>query len=337
LEELAVNLREVTPGGRPKGYSAYRPRGGNVVTATRILDIYAEMEACDALPLGPRQTGYRLKERFPGEYTKTDFKTIEQIVKRLQQAGKLPWAWVADASRVDLDPGGWDDTADYLAGLPPYFRDLRKGQPVVVEIYAETRETLPLIARVAHERGVRVYSGGGSAGPGLAIKVAARAVVRSRERGQATHLFGIADFDVAGIENVLRPHIEHISAFLYGTDSRSDAVITGGDDTTVSFEHLALTPEQALDLTETDEDRDRVREYLDSGSNLWDRDLRWLADAQKIETEALDPVRLRDLVVAVIESVIDTKVLDEIRAVGESEAARLKLSIQRLRTEAGGL
>ena len=345
-----LDLRSIRPGGdRPKGFAPYAPRGQNAVTEQRTLDLYAEMSAADALPLGPRQCAYRLKERFPGEYAKhgedgaTSFRMVERIVMRLQQARRLPFAWVADASSVVAAPGGWADPGDYLANLPNYERDLRQRQPVVVEIYAEARETLPLIRRVAAERGVLVYSGGGSVGPGLAYRVAGRAVTRAVKHGQSTLLLGIADLDLAGIRNVLRPHVENLAAFLHGTTEGAVVVAAAAEENgppltlaaTVAsgtFGHLALTPEQALalDLIETEADREAVSAFVASGTNLWSRDLDLLDGVQKIETEALDPRDLRDLVATALDDVIDAEALDAVRAQADAEREELAVGLDAL-------
>jgi hypothetical protein len=346
---VSYDLRSVVPGGdRPKGFAPYAPRR-HVLTVERIIGLYEEMEAGDALPMGPRQCGYRLKERYPGEYAKAggagvvSFESLERIIMRLQQEEKLAFEWVADASAAASVIGGYHDPGHYLRSLPDYERDPRQDQPVVVEIYAEARETLPLIERVAGDRGVRVYSRGGSAGPGLAYRVAARAVRRAVAWGQSTHVLGIVDFDLAGIRNVLRPHVEQLSAFTYGTDPRGHdedgtVLVVAHDGQTMNsvgtatlrFEHLLLTPEDALGIVETDHDRQRIEEYLASGKDLWSRDLELLDGVRKIETEAFDPRELRERVVTAIESVLDLQVLQEVRERGEQEARVISRGLRAL-------
>jgi hypothetical protein len=64
---------------------------------------------------------------------------------------------VSDASAVTHDPGGWDDMAGFLRQVPGFYqRDLRSGQPVVIEVITETKETLGLISRLGAERGERL-------------------------------------------------------------------------------------------------------------------------------------------------------------------------------------
>jgi hypothetical protein len=315
------------------------PRDGfRKVLVPRIIDLYEQMEEADALPLGPRQSGYRLKETFGDEeYPKTTFKQIEDTVKRLGQAGQIPWPWIADASSVVLDPGGFDDPEEFLREMAKrYGRDLRQGQAIVMEIYAEASETLPLIKRIAHERGVLVYGGSGSTGPNLAHKSSVRAVRRAVEHGQDTLLAGICDFDLAGVKNVLQPHVENVASFLYPIEARNtDRLVVAwpdadGEPTTIlgtdagaSFQHLALTPEQALPLLDDPADRRAVEAYIGSGGDIWSRSTQLLQGVPKIETEALDPRRLRELVIAAIDSTIDTKVLEEVKQTSLAEQERL--------------
>jgi hypothetical protein len=321
-----IPLRHIRPGGRPKGFAPYEPSDPwRQLTVARILETYQRIADAQALPLGPRQVGYRLSMQWPGDYDKDDFKRIEELVKRLGQASAIPFSWIADAGSVTHLAPGVADVETYAEAVPDGFvLDRRVGQPLVIEIYAETRETLPLIRRVAHERGVTVYSGGGSKGPNLAVRVADRAVRRAVEHGQSTLILGICDFDIPGIRNILRPHIEHLAAFLYG-EKQLAAPYGDGDsraieetEATVEFEHLALTPEQALEFVEGKFSRQPILKYLASGDDLWTRDLKLLDGAPKVETEALDPVVLRTTVIDAIESRLDLAVL---RAAEKTQAA----------------
>lgn len=328
-------LYTINPNGSgvPKGLVPYTPYAKTKPTVTRILDLYHRLHEADALPVGPRTVGYRLKETYVGEYTKDDFGRIEKIVKRLAQSGQIPWEWISDASAVTFESWGWSDPSSFLSGVHRRYRRDRTGrQATVVEVYSEARESSALIRQVCADRGVTAYSGGGSCGPNLARKVADRALDRAVDHGQSTVILGVCDFDQPGIRGVLRPHIEHVAAFLYGTDPKNSHVLASGGiavedtDATVSFEHLALTPEMARDLAETDRDRDRIDAYIGSGRDIWDRDLDLLDGVQKIETEAVDPVHLRDQVVQAIEDIIDLEQLE--RVVGEERAERDHLESQ---------
>jgi hypothetical protein len=78
------------------------------------------------------------------------------------------------------------------------------------------------------------------------------------------------------------------------------------------------------DETLDEDDAGLIEEYIDSGTDLWDRDLDLLDGAPKIETEALDPVDLRNLVQTAIKERLD---LHALRGVEElQEAGREWLS-----------
>jgi hypothetical protein len=303
------------------------------------------MRVARALPMGPRQAGYRLKEAYPGDYVKeqTDklnrsqrtFADVGDWIVFLQQSGDLPWDDVADASAVTQLPGGVEDVPTFLQSIHEYYGpDLRLGQPTVVEVYTEAKETLPLIHRVAAERGVAVYSGSGSAGPNFACRVAVRALERAYHT-QSTLILGICDFDPAGIKNVLRPHVEHLAAFLYGNQPRNNRVLgysgTRMDELVAHawFQHIAVTPELALGLIEPG-DQQPVRSYIESGSGLWDRDASLLAGVRKVELEAIHPVELRQLVTDAIDDVIDAMALKERQDAGDKDRDRLEDALGQL-------
>jgi len=330
-----ISLTAISPSAKsdtdvPKGFASYRPYAKTKLLVDRIMGVYELLRDQDALPAGPRTVGYRLSEIYRGDYTKADFSNIERVIKRLNQSGMLPFDYVADASSVTYEADGWDGPVEFLRDAHTLFgRDRREGQPVVPEVACEARGTLGLILRLGQDRGVTVYSGGGSCGPGFARRVASRALIRAVEHSQDTLILGLGDFDQAGIKNIMRPHIEHVSAFLYGTAGNPRVLAHQGKtmaDTgcDVRFRHLGLTPEMALEHAETAElsaaDCDGIAAYAASGTGLWDRDLSLLDGVAKFELEALDPAGLRDLLVAVLDGdVLDTDELDRIEAEEETQ------------------
>src|SRR5262249_48779046 len=157
--------------------------------------------------------------------------------------------------------------------------------------------------------------GRGSGGPDLARKVATRIWERCWEQGedgraqlQRTLLLGVGDLDLAGVRNVMRPHVEHVGAFLLGfaerafpqrdKDERRQLV---GE--MLGFQRVAVTPAQAIALDLPDVDNDALRAYGESGGDDWSRDLKLLTE--KVEVEALGPQRLREAVTEAIEDALD--------------------------------
>ena len=180
--------------------------------------------------------------------------------------------------------------------------------------------------------GHSVSSGSESSGPGFARKVASRALRRAVEYGQDTLILGLGDFDQYGIRNIMRPHIEHVAAFLYGTAGNKKVLSYQGKQmadtgSSVSFRHLGLTPEMALAQAETaglrQADQEAIAAYAASGTGLWDRDVALLDGVAKFELEALDPAGLRELVVAALDGVLDHAGLDRISTEEENQRMRL--------------
>jgi hypothetical protein len=345
-----INLAAISPSAKtntePKGLWPYQPYAKTRPLANRIMECYRMLASQDALTAGPRTIGYRLKETYRGEYSKADFPTIDRVIKRLNQAGALPWEWVADGSGVTHEADGWDGPVEFLRDAHSlYERDRREGQPVVAEVACEARGTLGLILRLGQDSGVTVYSGGGSSGPGFARRVAGRTLRRAVQHGQDTLILGLGDFDQAGIKSIMRPHVEHVSAFLYGTAGNSEVLAYEGKtmaDTgcEVRFRHLGLTPEMALEHAETadltEADTEAITAYAESGTSLWDRDLALLDGVAKFELEALDPVELRALLTGALDEVLDHGELDRIDAEEESQRGELEDRLGELADELEG-
>jgi len=342
--------------GDPKGYAAYNPTAPWKQGVVRdVLKLFEELEADDALPVGPRTAGYALTERVAPSglrYVKVigkdtehrdgvvSFRAVEDAIKRLRQAERLDWTWVSDGSAVSR-PVSEDVTAEGFASrvLADYEHDLRVGQPVVPELHSESAELTAFLRRVTDPYGVRVESGRGSGGPDLARKVAIRAWNRYHEqdedgepRRQRTLILGVGDLDQAGVRNVMRPHIEHVAAFLLGLAERhskwNEETRRLWVEEVLRFERVAVTPQQALGLDLPDLDKPSLMRYGASGFGDWDRDLSLLTE--KVEVEALGPQRLRVAVTTAIEDVLDMDVLEQARAEEKVQAERVDAMRQTL-------
>jgi hypothetical protein len=243
-------------------------------------------------------------------------------VKRLRQCGALPWDDITDGSAVNLPAPGFasvDGWARSRLNPASFSRDLRHGQPVVVEIYSESAELTPLIHRVAMGYGVRTYSGRGSGGPALARETAQRIVGRWNDDGARTLILGIGDLDLAGVQNVMRPHIEHVGAFVLAACSEHGDPM-GSASEVLDFRRVAITPGQAIAVnTNLGVPLGSLVAYRDSGECDWTRDVRLLKTSPKTETEALDPATLRDLIREALEEALDMGQIARVTAEEEIE------------------
>jgi hypothetical protein len=161
--DKGISLTVISPSTKtntdaPKGYAPYQPYAKTKLLAARIMECYQLLRDQDALPAGPRTIGYRLKETYRGQYAKAGFPNIDRVIKRLNQAGTLPFEWVADGSGGTHEADGWDGPVEFLRDAHILFdRDRRDGQPVVAEVACEARGTLGLILRLrSRSRGDRL-------------------------------------------------------------------------------------------------------------------------------------------------------------------------------------
>jgi hypothetical protein len=371
---LVLITNSATDTSHPKGFAAYEPSSGiDQTLVLRIMTIFNKLHEAKALPAGPRTIMYRLKSQWPKQpdgsgYDKSDEQRITVVIKRLRQAGTLNWSWVSDASQRVYLAGGWVDADEYERSVADGFvKQLQTGQKVVLELYTEATETLPLISRISHARGTNVYSGSGCGGPTLGRDVAIRALRRGYRHGQSTIFGGLGDCDKAGYAYVMRSHWEHVAAFLYANNENNYTVVAIERDLddplrdpnnektwlvtmadqeeekgiTVEFSHIAMTPEYILEHADDlglggndqGEQRERLRRYVASGTDLWDRDETILCRTIKktsdpgrveVELEALDPPVLRDLVIEWIETHLDMEVLARAKADEANQSFRVK-------------
>lgn len=380
LRALQTILNSADDVGRPKGFAPYSPRKGKDQTFQgHIMDVFHTLEAADALPVGPHAVMYRMKSRWPQLYSKDDEKAITTAMQRMRQAQQLPWAWVSDASQLVELSGGYANADEYERSVQDGFvKQLQTGQPTVIELYTEATATIPLITRIAHQRGVSVYSGSGCGGATLARDVATRTLWRAYHHEQSTILGGLGDCDRAGVVGVQRSHWEHVSAFLFANNPNNafvisikrtkddpkrndrdprtwtvtmDDVMEENKDITVDFAFIAMRPEDILEHDATaapaerflpgEEQTARLRRYMESGTDMWNRDADHLLrpNAQgvykkeddptrvEVELEALDPAILRSMVIQWLETKLDMDALARARADGPVQAARVKADI----------
>ena len=154
-----------------------------------------------------------------------------------------------------------------------------------------------------------------------------RAWNRYWRKRQRTLILGVGDLDLAGVQNVMRPHIEHVGAFLRGFAEEQKLNDPYGMAATIlDFQRVAITVERALDLAPAlpsfgEAERASLVAYAASGDDDWTRDVRLLKT--KIEVEALGAQRLREAVTTAIEDTLDTDVLEEAHEQAKVEADRV--------------
>ena len=135
----------------------------------------------------------------------------------------------------------------------------------------------------------------------------------------------------------MRPHVEHVGAFLLGLAERHS---NGDEDERrlmvehmLDFERVGITPEQAIELDLPGLDVDALAAYDASGDDDWTRDLSLLTE--KVEVEALAPQQLRAAVLPAIEEALDLDLLKQAHQDEQSQRQRVRTMRDRLAVEWG--
>jgi hypothetical protein len=171
-----------------------------------------------------------------------------------------------------------------------YRRDRLEGQPCLVEVWCEAGGMVPQLARVAEPFGVSVYSSGGFD----SVTVKHDAAARMRDEGRPTVVLHVGDFDPSGCAIVDS----------LADDVRKMLADMGADDS-VTFERVAVTPEQ-------------IERFALETAPAKRTDRRGSWQGGTVQAEALPPDVLAAELRRALESVID---LDELAQIQTIEAA----------------
>jgi hypothetical protein len=261
-----------------------------------------------------------------------------QLLK-LRRAGVIPHADVTDGTRWIIKPTTWDDAETMLAEVArSYRRRLWRDQAAEVRVFTEKDAISGIVLPVTQEWDVPLGVLRGYHSESFAWSVA-QTIIESSKR--EIYLYQLGDHDPSGVD-VWRAFRERVVAFLcerparrlYGNqrdagprlpanvvtqkdldqDGRHaiEYSILGGDlhsgnIRTVTFERLAVTPQQIIDW------------HLPSRPTKRDdtRSAKFIGDS--VDVDAISAQRLRRLVEDAITRHIDTYALRVTRVAEESE------------------
>ncbi len=188
---------------------------------------------------------------------KADYKKLIRIVKDLREEGVVPWDWIADRTRVVMRSKTWDGVEAMLKETAIlYRRDLMRGQPVALQIWAESDSIAAVIAQVADRYTVPVYVGRGFTSRGY-LHQSAEEITSAIQTGKEVVVLHVGDYDPSGehiYRDVFRTLKEYVLAAYGGVPvagirrALADKVEHDGwvdfNVKSLGFERLALTPQQ---------------------------------------------------------------------------------------------
>jgi hypothetical protein len=282
---------------RARGLADWKPQAKTLDLLRQVQAVLDEYSA--HLPLTGRQIFYRLVGRYGYSKTETAYSRLLEMLNRARRAGYIPWSSLRDDGTVAQYAPGWANPASFWGAVRGtarnYSHDLADGQRVAVEVWVEAAGMVPQISRVAHEYGLAVYSAGGF----NSVTEKHQAALRMAQRDTPTIVLHVGDYDPSGCAIV---------------DSAADDIEQFCDDMgaggIVRFVRAAVTPDQIVEyaLETAPQKRTDVRgEQMD----------------ETVQAEALAPDQLASELRAAIEYEVDLELIEQARALGESERGRI--------------
>jgi hypothetical protein len=199
----------------------------------QIVAILAEDNPQSVRHVFYRVTDPRLPE--PVEKSELGYRHVQDRCVKLRRAGRVPYRWIADATRRGYHTPTYRTAADFLRSVKSHYRaDLWQDARCYCEVWVESRSIAGVVEADCRELAVSLYPAAGFTS--LSLVDSAAEQINYHAAGRPVVIFYIGDYDPAGmlidlqIERELREHLDP------GVE--------------VHFERIGITPEQiaAYDL-----------------------------------------------------------------------------------------
>jgi hypothetical protein len=157
-------------------------------------------------PMTLRQLFYRLVSAAIVNNARSDYQKLSRITSRARERGEIPFEWIVDRSRPEIEPYVFDDPQQYLRSVAHgYARDYWQDQPAYVEIWTEKDSLTGSIEEVTLDLGVPVRVGRGFVSVSRAHEIAER----FQEISKPITVFYLGDHDPSGrnIETEIRDRV----------------------------------------------------------------------------------------------------------------------------------
>jgi hypothetical protein len=259
----------------------------------QIIEVLAEDHPQSVRHVFYRMTDPRLPE--PVEKTDAGYNQVQSRVLLLRRAGRIPYGWITDATRMGWHTNTYSSPADFiLSHAHAYRADLWRESEWHVEVWAESRSIAGVINAVCRELAVSLYPCGGFASVSLAHEAAQDINDVTQATGRTPLIYFIGDYDPAGVlidqslEKELRAHVRG----------------------PLLFERLAINSDQIQDLGLPAKPRKKG-------------DKRALHITETVEAEAMPANIMRDLIRDHIEVMLPERALEVARIAEQSERQHL--------------
>jgi hypothetical protein len=248
----------------------------------------------DQLPLTLRQVFYRLVASRGYEKTEQAYGRLGETLNRARRAGLIPFEHVRDDGVQALLPQTFGSPEEFLEwareNADVFNLDRQHGQPYYLEVWVEAAGMARMVADVALQYGVPVYSAGGFDSTTGKHDAAVRFLERDNEAegGLPTVVLHLGDYDASGVSPFVAA-AEDVSAFVVDLDASFEP----------EFVRVAVTEEQ-------------IGEYGLPSAPPKKNDKRGVfTDTKTVQCEAFEPDQLQEIVRAAIVERLDMDTFEE--------------------------
>jgi hypothetical protein len=277
---------------RPRGMAPWSPSSDSLELVRAVREVLAEYQ--EQLPLTLRQVFYRLVASRGYEKTEQAYGRLGETLNRARRAGLVPFEHVRDGGVQALLPQTFGSPEEFLEwareNADVFALDRQHGQSYYLEVWVEAAGMARMVADVALQYGVPVYSAGGFDSTTCKHDAALRFIERDNEAegGLPTVVLHLGDYDASGV-SLFVAAAEDVTAFvddLYG-------------DVQPEFVRVAVTEEQidGYGLPSAPPKRNDKRGVF--------------TDTKTVQCEAFEPDQLQEIVREAIVWRLDEDVFEQ--------------------------
>lgn len=168
-------------------------------------------------PQSIRHVFYRLTDpRLPEPVEKSErgYSQVQARITKMRRAGKIPYGWITDATRMGWHTVTYNGAADFLQSVAGLYRqNMWANSDFYVELWVESRSIAGVLTSVCKELGVSLYPCGGFSSITLAYDAAQIINEQFEEYGKTPIVLFVGDYDPAGllIDEALKSELrEHL-------------------------------------------------------------------------------------------------------------------------------
>lgn len=266
-----------------------------------LVEILSEIQ-----PATVRQVYYQATVRGLVEKTEAGYSRVQRALVDLRRAGRIPYGWIADNTRMMRKPRSYDGLADLIEQTAKlYRRNLWRDADAYAEVWLEKDALSGVIYPVTSEFDVPLMVARGYS----SLTFLHEAAEYMAGENRPVYVYHLGDRDPSGVDAANK------------IESTLRELAPGAE---IHFERLAVLPEQVSAWSLPT----RPTKMSDSRSR------NWIGDS--VELDAVHPDALRKLVRNAIERHIPHEQVKVVRVAEESEQAWLAAWGRRLAAQEAG-